>query len=97
MTDTEPAQSGHFERGGRTGPERIREAIARDRGHYAPALPVPLCGQPDGTEVRADAQPTSEVRTPLPECVAGLIQCPSCLALRFGPVHLSKLLLIGRH
>lgn len=80
-----------------TGPERIREAIARDRGDFAPDQPVTLCGQPDGTEVRADAQPVRRVRTPLGERLAGLIQCPSCLGLRFGPVHLSKLLLIGRH
>jgi hypothetical protein len=80
-----------------TGPERIREAIARDRGHFAFSQPVTLCGQPDGTEVRADAQPVREIRTPLAERLAGLVQCPSCLGLRFGPVHLSKRLLIGRH
>lgn len=32
------------------GPERVREAIARDRGERAPSGPVRLCGVPDGTE-----------------------------------------------
>lgn len=37
------------------GADRVREAIARDRGEYAPSGPVTLCGVPDGTELRADA------------------------------------------
>lgn len=38
------------------GPDRVREAIARDRGEYAPQLPVWLCGGPDdrATAHRAD-------------------------------------------
>lgn len=40
-----------------TGPDRVREAIARDRGHFAPSRPVTLCGTPDGTERRAGWAP----------------------------------------
>jgi len=91
-----------------SGPDRIREAIARDRGHYAPSRPVTLCGTPDGTEhtvrewdeLAAHRQerrtrPTYRHRTA--ERLAYAAQCPSCLGLRFGPVHLSKRLLIGKH
>lgn len=88
MTSDEKSQSG---------PDRIREAIARDRGDFAPGHPVTLCGRPDGTEVRADSQPIQEIHVSLGERVAGLVQCPSCLGLRFGPVHLLKRLLVGKH
>jgi hypothetical protein len=37
-----------------TGPDRVREAIARDRGLYALGRRLTLCGEPDGTERRAD-------------------------------------------
>lgn len=37
-----------------TGIERLREAIRRDRGEFAPSGPVRLCGEPDGTEQRAE-------------------------------------------
>lgn len=40
-----------------SGADRVREAIARDRGHHAPSQPVTLCGAPDGTERRADWTP----------------------------------------
>jgi hypothetical protein len=87
-----------------SGPDRVRLAIARDRGAFAPSQPLTLCGTPDGTERRADAYRETQARTrrwtPQPgwgEQLAGLVQCPSCLGLRFGPVHLSRLLLIGRH
>ena len=87
---------------GKNGADRVREAIARDRGDFAPAHPVMLCGQPDGTERRADDPGWQRpVTVPLwrraGERAANAVQCPSCLGLRFGPVHLSKLLLIGRH
>jgi hypothetical protein len=48
-----------------TGTERIREAIARDRGHYAPNRPVTLCGHPDGSERRADAD-WARIHVPAP-------------------------------
>jgi hypothetical protein len=72
------------------GPDRVREAIARDRGHYAPAQPVRLCGQPDGTELRADATrplpPVNRVRR-FGERAASAIQCPACLRFRWNPAH----------
>lgn len=85
-----------------SGADRIREAIARDRGEFAPSQPVVLCGQPDGTERRADDPGWQRpVRVPLwlraGERLAYAVQCPSCLGLRFGPVHLSTRVLIGRH
>jgi hypothetical protein len=41
----------------RSGPERVREAIKRDRGGYAPQGHLTLCGTDDGTAVRADHIP----------------------------------------
>lgn len=82
-----------------TGPERVREAIERDRGgHLAPQLPVTICGQPDGTEMRADDPrwPGNRTTEPCPsitERTLGLLVCPGCFGLRFGPIHLSRKLL----
>lgn len=79
-----------------TGPERVREAIQRDRGgQLAPQLPVTICGQPDGTEMRADdprwsGNRTAEPRLGIVERTLGALICPGCLGLRFGPVHLSR-------
>lgn len=50
--------SGRWHDSGQSGPDRVREAIARDRGHYAPSGPVLLCGDPatlPGRALRADA------------------------------------------
>jgi hypothetical protein len=41
---------------GISGIERLRLAIRRDRGEFAPSRPLTLCGEPDGTERRADAR-----------------------------------------
>lgn len=63
------------------GPDRVREAIRRDRGEYAPSGPVVLCGVPDGTERRVDSWCPSCGRSAgtrhLTECAGlGLVRTP---------------------
>lgn len=74
-----------------TGIERVREAIARDRGHYAPSQPVTLCGTPDGTErTVAEWEGLAAQRgrsTPLGERLIVRIHCPACLRFRWNPGH----------
>jgi hypothetical protein len=74
-----------------TGPERIREAIARDRGHYAPSQPIVLCGgDPTGAKtVREwDAEHASNgPGTPIGERLIALVHCPACLRFRWNPGH----------
>lgn len=40
-----------------TGPDRIREAIRRDRGGDAPSQPFIVCGHPDPNAMRAGVAP----------------------------------------
>ena len=82
---------------GLTGPERVRQAIQRDRGgHLAPQLPVTICGEPDPGAMRADDprwpgnRTSPERRRSVTECVMEALVCPGCLGLRFGPAHLSR-------
>jgi hypothetical protein len=84
-----------------TGLDRIRRAIAQQRGEFAPQQPVTLCGAPDGTERRADSWERPSVRLSARQRVAvrlaDALVCPGCLGLRFGPTHLTLRLLTGRH
>lgn len=83
-----------------TGPERIREAIRRDRGGDAPAFPIQVCGPacrgddleayiaergPEFAEEVRRAEVKQRRRARL-----GCLICPGCLGLRFGPAHLSR-------
>jgi hypothetical protein len=53
----QPLRTPAVDSGDISGIERLRETIRRDRGGNAPGRPLVLCGEPDGTEVRADGQP----------------------------------------
>lgn len=79
------------EEGRPSGPDRVREAIARGRGHYAPAQPVTLCGQPDGTEKTVAEWdrlgPERGPSTSLGERLIVFIHCPACLRFRWNPGH----------
>lgn len=71
-----------------SGPDRIREAIARDRGAYAPSRPVVLCGD-DPIGAKSVREWDSEAarrgpRTSLAERLIVLIHCPACLRFRCG-------------
>jgi hypothetical protein len=73
------------------GPARIREAIARDRGEYAPSEPVTLCGS-DSTAAKTvrewDALHAPKgPKTPLGERLIVLVHCPACLRFRWNPGH----------
>lgn len=74
-----------------SGPERIRQAIARDRGAYAPCQPVVLCGShPAGAKtVREwDAEHANKgAHAPLCERLIMLVHCPACLRFRWNPGH----------
>src|SRR5258708_1550781 len=79
-----------------TGPERVREAVRRDRGgHLAPQQAVHICGEPDPNAMRADdprwtTSSRPEPRHRIAELIADLLICPGCFGLRFGPAHLSR-------
>jgi hypothetical protein len=72
-----------------TGPERIRAGIERDRGgRTAPQVPVRfICREDDGPPV--DSRPPETHAARRRWSLAGLLMCPGCLCLRFGPGHLT--------
>ena len=73
-----------------TDPDRIRETIARNQGHYAPAQPVQLCGPPDGTEYRADwtsPLPRIPLRHRIANRIGNAIICTNCLLPWIVPGH----------
>ena len=72
-----------------SGPDRVREAIARDRGEYAPNRPVVLCGgDRTGTKTIRERDAASPLpRTSLAERLIVLIHCPACLRFRWNPGH----------
>lgn len=89
-----PAAPGNRDDLGLSGPDRVRRAIARDRGFYAPNRPVVLCGDPQTawTGILAGQPrplPRLTRRQRLAVRLGDLLLCPDCLGLRFGPVHLA--------
>jgi hypothetical protein len=72
-----------------SGPDRIRAAIAADRGGNAPNMPIQVCGPK--CRGQYDAPPSDPIEAHparLMRNLADALICPGCLRLRFSPVHL---------
>lgn len=77
-----------------SGPDRIRAAIERDRGMYAPTLDemralTGCCTPPEGFVAQPQPQPQRERLTArIADSVLNALVCPACIRLRFGVGHL---------